>query len=113
MRNAIRPPLDRLQKPPFRFPRAVWITIGVAIVVLAAFGVASHIHNGERREANIQAALLSKGYGQAVIKPMRGATCWRARHGFQWKTETKQGWACAGPRDEVVLHEGAWDGSWP
>ena len=113
MPNASPPPLDRLQKPPFRFPRVVWITIGVATVTVAALGVASHIHTSERREANIQAALFSKGYGSAVIESMRGPTCWRARHGFQWKTETKHGWACAGPRKEVVLHEGAWDGSWP
>jgi hypothetical protein len=108
-----RPPLDRLQKPPFRIPRAVWITISVTVVALTAFGVASHIHNRERREANVQAALLSNGYGPAVIESMRGSSCWRARHAFQWKTATKRGWACAGPRDEVTLHEGAWDGSWP
>lgn len=105
--------LDRLQKPPFRLPVAVWIAGAGAAVSLASFGLVSHTQNAERRETNIQAALTAGGYGPAVIESMRGPACWRARHGFRWRTEAKNGWACAGPRDEVVLHEGEWDRSWP
>ncbi len=91
----------------------MWITAAVATVVLALVGVASHLHTAHRREANIQNALISRGYGLAAIEPIRASTCWRARQGFRWQTAMKRGWAYAGPRDEVVLHEGAWDGSWP
>ncbi|HKP78473.1 MAG TPA: hypothetical protein VJU34_05055, partial [Phenylobacterium sp.] len=81
--------------------------------VLGLGGVAAHEWNEARRETNVARAIAAKGWGVAEVEPIKGPQCWRAREGYRWRTPTKSGWACAGPRDEVALHEGPYVGGWP
>lgn len=103
-------PLDNTRGPRARAP----LTIGAAaLVVLTGAGFAAHQWNTGRRIANVERAVAAAGYGAAEVAQMKGPECWRAREGFRWKTATAQGWACAGPRDQVVVHVGEPDGRWP
>jgi hypothetical protein len=98
-----------------REPRAkgVFLAAAAAAVVLAGAGFGAHTWNEARREANVARAVLAKGYGPAEVEAIQGPECWRAREGYRWRTATASGWACAGPRDEVTVHEGAFKGGWP
>jgi hypothetical protein len=61
-----------------------------------------------RRMDAVAAAVRASGQaGPVQVEPMRGEECWRAREGFAWRTAEAQGWACAGPGDEVRLQPGA------
>ncbi|MGA0607605.1 hypothetical protein ACO2Q0_16560 [Phenylobacterium sp. VNQ135] len=103
-------PLDNTRGPRARLP----LTIGAAsLVILAGAGAGLHAWNVDRRMDNVARAVAHAGYGAAEVSQMPGPQCWRARDGYRWKTATSAGWACAGPRDEVVLHVGEPDGPWP
>ena len=103
-------PLDNTRGPNARAALAV---AGVSIVVLAAAGLAAHVWNTDKRIGNVERAVAAAGYGAAEVTQMKGPECWRAREGFRWKTASAQGWACAGPRDQVVVHRGEPNGRWP
>lgn len=104
------PPLDNVRGPS---SSAALSVAAVAVVVLGLGGFAAHKWNEARREDNIANAVAAKGWGAAEVEAIQGPECWRAREGYRWRTATKQGWACAGPRDEVILHEGPYQGRWP
>jgi len=103
-------PLDNKREPR---ARAVLTIAAAATVVLGIGGFAAHEWNEARREANVARAVAAKGWGQAEVEPIEGDNCWRAREGFRWRTASRSGWACAGPGDEVTLHEGPYKGRWP
>lgn len=103
-------PLDNTRGPRAKGVLAVG---AAALVVLAGAGFAAHQWNTGQRIANIERAVAAAGHGDAEVSQMKGPDCWRAREGFRWKTATAQGWACAGPRDEVVVHVGEPNGRWP
>lgn len=105
-----RHPLDNDREPR---GRAVLAVAAAATVALGIAGFSAHQWNEARREANVARAVAAKGWGAAEVQPIQGENCWRAREGFRWRTATKSGWACAGPGDEVTLHEGAYGGRWP
>ncbi|MFC3076793.1 hypothetical protein ACFODL_01690 [Phenylobacterium terrae] len=107
----MRNPLDaRVEQP---FARPVLTAAAAIAAVLVVFAVGAGVWVNERRQDSVERALLAQGYGPAHVEPIPGDECWRAREGFRWRTATKSGWACAGPGDEVTLHEGRFDGSWP
>jgi len=103
-------PLDNDREPHYR---GALLAAAVAIVTLAGAGFGAHIWNEGRREANVARAVAAKGWGEAEVQAIPGRECWRAREGYRWKTATRSGWACAGPGDEVTLHEGEFDARWP
>lgn len=105
-----RNPLDNDRAPRFR---GALLTAAVAAVALSGAGFGAHIWNEARREANIAGVVAAKGWGEAEVEAIKGPECWRAREGYRWRTADRSGWACAGPGDEVTVHEGAFDGRWP
>ncbi|MCR5874741.1 hypothetical protein LRS10_11535 [Phenylobacterium sp. J426] len=108
--NPLDNTLDGARGPGARLP----LLIGaVSLVVLAGAGLAAHVWTVDRRMDNVERAVARAGHGAAEVAQMEGPECWRAREGYRWKTATASGWACAGPRDEVVLHVGEPDGRWP
>jgi hypothetical protein len=107
----VRNPLDNRGEQPFARPMLT--AAAVVAVALLIGGVGAGLWVADRRQDNVEQALLAQGYGPAQVEPIRGDECWRAREGFRWRTAEKGGWACAGPGDEVTIHEGAFDGSWP
>jgi hypothetical protein len=104
------PPLNNTRGPEARRPLTI---IVVSALVLTAVGLGAHQWNTTRRTANVQRAVAEAGYGRADVVQMRGDECWRAREGFRWRTETAEGWACAGPGREVAVHVGRPNGRWP
>jgi hypothetical protein len=106
-----RHPLDAVRREPSA--RAALSVAAVATVLLGLGGLAAHHWNEGRREANVARAVAAKGWGSAQVEAIDGPECWRAREGYRWRTQTKSGWACAGPGDEVTLHEGPYAGRWP
>lgn len=98
-----------------RTPRygGVLLATTVSILVLGSAGVAAHVWNEARRVASVASAVEAAGFGRPEVEPIKGPECWRAREGYRWRTATARGWACAGPRDEVSIHEGRFDGRWP
>jgi len=103
-------PLDNTRGPN---GRAVLTIAAASVVVLGAAGFGAHLWNTGKRVENVQRAVAAAGYGAAEVTEMKGPECWRAREGFRWKTATAEGWACAGPRDQVVVHRGEPNGRWP
>lgn len=103
-------PLDNTRSPRARRPLTI-LMVSALVLIAVAFG--AHQWNTARRTANVQKAVAAAGYGRADVVQMPGDECWRAREGFRWRTETAEGWACAEPGDEVVVHVGKPDGRWP
>ena len=105
-----RNPLNNDQAPR---ARGALLTALAAAVALSGAGFAAHIWIEARREANVARAVAAKGWGDAEVEAIKGPECWRAREGYRWRTAERSGWACAGPGDEVTLHEGPYAGRWP
>lgn len=76
----------------------------VAAAVLLALGWFAQTSTEAHRIDAVAQAVTAAGYGAgAEVEAIPGDECWRAREGFRWRTAKNEGWACAGPRDEVSI----------
>jgi hypothetical protein len=87
-------------------PWLLGLLAAAAILVAGGFVVDGRVERA--RIGHVQREVAAQGFGAAVsVQPAKGDNCWRASEGFRWKTEGAEGYACAGPRDKVVLYPGA------
>lgn len=96
-------PLNNDREPDGRLPLGI---ASAAIICLGVAGFALNARVGKSRAEIVQLAVSAAGYGEAVVAPIKGEECWRAREGFTWKTGLASGSACAGPGSEVHLFPG-------
>lgn len=96
-------PLDNKREP--RMGRLALVPILAAGLFIPG-AVVAHKVTEQRRMDAVEAAVLATGRsGPVHVEPLRGDECWRAREGFRWRTATEEGWACAGPKDQVTLRD--------
>lgn len=96
-------PLDSRREP--RMGRMALVPIAAA-ALFALAGFLSQKVTEAQRVAAVEAAVRASGRVDPVhVRPMAGGECWRAREGFRWRAGAEEGWACAGPGDEVTLIE--------
>ncbi|TAJ70738.1 MAG: hypothetical protein EPO51_16775 [Phenylobacterium sp.] len=75
-----------------------------AAAAFVAFGLVAQKATEERRIRAVEATIFATGRaGPVHVEPIRGDECWRASEGFRWRVGSEEGWACAGPGDQVSL----------